>query len=185
MATPFPILITQRLRLRQIDPVDIDNVYRGLSDPEVIKYYGVSFDSREATQEQMNWFRDLEKDGTGIWWAICSPDNRIFYGAGGYNVWCKEHRKAEIGFWLLPQYWGKGFMQEAFPLICDYGFHSLGLNRIEGYVDSENRNCKRAVEKLGFKLEGTMRECEIKEGKYLNVDIYAKLKSDKLERTRM
>lgn len=69
-------------------------------------------------------------------------------------------------------------MQEAFPLICDYGFNTLNLNRIEGFVDGENINCKKAVEKLNFKFEGTMRECEIKEGKHVSVDIYSKLKSD-------
>lgn len=173
-----PQLVTRRLLLRQIERADIDHVYRGLSHPDVIKYYGVSFDSLEATEEQMAWYRDLERNGTGIWWAICSLDNRVFYGAGGFNGLSKEHRKAEIGFWLLPEFWGQGFMQEALPLICNYGFKGLGLNRIEGFVDSENSNCKRAVEKLGFKLEGTMREYEWKEGRYLNVDIYAKLKSD-------
>lgn len=69
-------------------------------------------------------------------------------------------------------------MQEAFPIICNYGFEHLNLNRIEGFVDSENKNCKKAIEKMNFKLEGTMRECEIKNGKYLNVDIYSKLKND-------
>ncbi|HWK59086.1 MAG TPA: GNAT family protein [Parapedobacter sp.] len=176
MELPFPLLTTTRLRLRQIESSDIAHIYRGLSDPKVIKYYGVSFDSLQATQEQMEWFRNLEQNKTGIWWAICSPDNRIFYGAGGFNGISREHRKAEIGFWLLPDFWGQGFMQEAFPLICGYGFERLGLNRIEGFVDSENLNCKRAIEKLGFIHEGTMRECEFKEGRYLNVDIYSKLK---------
>src|SRR5690606_5042185 len=97
-----PKLTTPRLWLRPIEPADIDHVYRGLSHPDVIKYYGVSFHSLEATQEQMAWFRDLEENGTGIWWAICSPDNRIFYGAGGFNGMSREHRKAEVGFWLLP-----------------------------------------------------------------------------------
>ena len=69
-------------------------------------------------------------------------------------------------------------MQEAFPIICNYGFEKLKLNRIEGYVESENKNCKKAIEKMNFKLEGTMREYEIKNGEYLNVDIYSKLKND-------
>lgn len=69
-------------------------------------------------------------------------------------------------------------MQEAFPLICNYGFGTLGLNRIEGFVDTENTSCKKAVEKLNFKHEGTMRNCEIKDGKFLSVAIYAKLKTD-------
>lgn len=102
----FPSLNTKRLILRQINSTDIQNIYKGLSDPEVIKYYGISFDSLEATEEQMTWYRNLEKNETGIWWAICSLDNKTFYGAGGFNNVSKEHKKAEIGFWLLPEFWG-------------------------------------------------------------------------------
>ncbi|MBW1298399.1 GNAT family N-acetyltransferase, partial [Aquimarina litoralis] len=85
-------------------------------------------------------------------------------------------QKAEIGLWLLPEYWGKGIMKEAMPLICNYAFHDLGLHRIEGFVDSENENCKRAMAKLDFNHEGTMKDCEIKDGKYISIDIYAQLK---------
>jgi ribosomal-protein-alanine N-acetyltransferase len=174
----FPTLNTERLLLRQICQDDIQNIYSALSNPAVIKYYGVSFDSLKATEEQMIWFKNLEETKTGIWWGICSKDNKIFYGAGGFNAINNEHKKAEIGFWLLPEFWGNGFMQEAFPLICYYGFHHLKLNRIEGFVDDQNQNCKKAIEKMNFKLEGTMRACEFKNGKFLNLDIYAKLKND-------
>lgn len=169
---------TERLTLRKIEHSDIKNIHKGLSHPDVIKYYGVSFHSLEATEEQMTWYRELEENETGIWWAICSTDAQIFYGAGGFNNLSKQHKKAEIGFWLLPEYWGKGLMQEAFPLICNYGFEKLDLNRIEGFIDSENYSCKKAVEKLNFKLEGIMRDCEIKDGKTLSIAIYSKLKTD-------
>ncbi|OXA75934.1 ribosomal-protein-alanine N-acetyltransferase [Flavobacterium aquidurense] len=174
----FPTLNTERLLLRQIKQEDIQSIYCGLSNPELVKYYGISFDSLESTEEQMIWYRNLEQNETGIWWAICSPDNTIFYGAGGFNNLNKELKKAEIGFWLLPEFWKNGFMQEAFPIICNYGFEKLKLNRIEGFVESENKNCKKAIEKMNFKLEGTMRECEIKNGEYINVAIYSKLKKD-------
>lgn len=169
---------TERLLLRSITPEDIQHIYKGLSHPDVIKYYGISFSSLEATEEQMIWYRELEQTETGIWWAICSPEGQTFYGAGGFNNVSKQHRKAEIGFWLLPEFWGKGLMQEAFPAICNYGFNTLCLNRIEGFVESDNASCKKAVEKLHFKHEGTMRDCEIKDGKPLSIDIYSKLKSD-------
>lgn len=169
---------TNRLLLRPIKPEDIQHIYKGLSHPDVIKFYGVSFTSLAATQEQMTWYKDLEQSGTGIWWAICSIDGEAFYGAGGFNNLNKKHQKAEIGFWLLPEFWGQGLMQEAFPLICDYGFETLGLNRIEGFVDNDNLSCKKAIEKLNFKHEGTMRDCEVKDGKFLSVDIYSKLKTD-------
>jgi len=169
---------TDRLLLRRIIPEDIENIYKGLSQPEVIKYYGISFTSLKATEEQMIWYRELEESETGIWWAICAKDGQTFYGAGGFNNLSKQHKKAEIGFWLFPEFWGKGLMQEAFPLICNYGFETLELNRIEGFVESDNINCKKAMEKLNFKHEGTMRDCEVKDGKFLSIDIYSKLKTD-------
>lgn len=63
------------------------------------------------------------------------------------------------------------------PLICYYGFHKLGLHRIEGIVETENKNCKSAMAKLDFQHEGTMKECEIKNGKFISLDIYAKVKT--------
>jgi ribosomal-protein-alanine N-acetyltransferase len=176
MTTTEITINTNRLLLRQFVDTDIENVFKGLSHPKIIKHYGISFDSLEATKEQMTWFADLEKDGTGIWFAVCSLDNKTFYGAGGLNSLSKEHKKAEIGFWLLPDFWGQGIMKEAMPLICDYGFDKLGLHRIEGFVEAENTNCKKAMAKLDFRHEGTMKDCEIKNGKFISLDIYAKLK---------
>lgn len=175
MTAEFPQIKTNRLLFRQFEDNDLEKVFEGLSHPDVIKYYGISFNSLEATKEQMSWFTDLEKYKTGIWWAICSADNKTFYGAGGLNDMKKEHRRAEIGFWLLPEFWRQGIMTEAIPLICNYGFNTLGLHRIEGFVDSENINCKQALAKLAFKHEGTMVDCEISKGKFISLDIYAKL----------
>ncbi len=177
MTTDFPIIKTERLLLRQFVDSDLENVFKGLSHPDIIKYYGVSFQTLEATKEQMTFFADLEKNETGIWWAVCSADNKKFYGAGGLNSLSKEHKKAEIGFWLISDFWGKGIMKESMPLICDFGFDNLELHRIEGFVESENMNCKNAMAKLDFQYEGTMKECEIKNGKFISLDIYAKVKT--------
>jgi ribosomal-protein-alanine N-acetyltransferase len=173
----FPIIETGRFTLRQFTDDDLGNVYQGLSHPDVIRYYGVSFDSLEATKEQMEWFKDLEAEEKGIWWAIVSKDRQIFYGAGGLNSLDKANHKAEIGFWLLPEYWGQGIMKEAMPRICDYAFTRLGLHRIEGFVDSQNKNCKNGLAKLDFHYEGTMRDCEHKNGEYISIDIYACINS--------
>ena len=172
----FKELNTNRFVLRQFKDEDIENVFKGLSHPDVIKYYGISFETIEATQEQMDWFANNEKNGTGIWWAIYGKDDNVFYGAGGLNDIIKEHRKAEVGFWLLKEFWGKGIMIEVMPKIIEFGFEQLALNRIEGFVDSENQNCKKALSKLNFNYEGCMRDCEVKNGNYISLDIYAILK---------
>lgn len=167
-----------KLLLRQFVESDIENVFKGISHPDIIKHYGVTYNSLASTREQMNWFANLEEEGTGMWLAVCSFDNKIFYGAGGLNDLSKEHKKAEIGFWLLTDFWGKGIMAEAIPLICNYGFDKLGLHRIEGFVESDNTNCKNAMAKLDFQYEGTMKDCEIKNGKFISLDIYSKIKAE-------
>ena len=178
MKDRFPILESERTSLRQFKDSDIDNVFKGLSHPDIIKYYGVSYSSIEATKEQMVWFSDLEKNGTGIWWAVCSKQDNKFLGAGGLNNLSEENKKAEIGFWLLPENWRQGLMTEIIPVILNYAFNNLGLHRIEGFVESENKNCKKALAKLEFNFEGTMKECEIKNGKFISLDIYSKIRSD-------
>jgi ribosomal-protein-alanine N-acetyltransferase len=118
----------------------------------------------------MIWFTDKKQ----MWWAICSIDNQTFYGAGGLNDINEKENKAEIGLWLLPEFWGKGIMKETIPIISDYGFNQLKLNRIEGFVETENTNCKKAISKLDYQHEKTMKDCEIKNGKLISVDLYAK-----------
>lgn len=164
------IIKTDRLLLREITDLDLDNIFKGLSNPQVIKHYGISFDSLEATKEQMCWFADEKQ----MWWAICSLDNQTFYGAGGLNDIDENEEKAEIGLWLLPEHWGKGIMKEALPLITSFGFEQLHLDRIEGFVETDNSNCKKAMSKLDFQLEKTLMDFEIKNGASINVDVYAK-----------
>jgi len=79
----------------------------------------------------MRFFADIEKN-TEIWWAVCSLDKNPSYGAGGLSSLSKEHKKAEIGFWLFAEFWKKGIMTELVPIICNYGFKngnftSLGI----------------------------------------------------------
>ena len=167
----FPTIKTNRLLLREITDLDLENIFKGLSNPAVIQYYGISFNSLEATKEQLIWFADQKQQ----WWAICALDNKTFYGAGGLNSIDKKEGKAEIGLWLLPEFWGKGILKEVLPIITNYGFEKLKLNRIEGFVETDNLNCKNAMAKLDFVNEGTMKDCEIKNGKLISVDVYAKM----------
>lgn len=172
----FPIIETERLILRQIVESDLQNIFKGLSDPMVTQYYGISFETLEATKEQMVWFRELEEKKTGRWWAVCTKEEGLFCGAGGFNDWSRQHKKAEIGFWLLPQFWGKGYLKEAMSQIMDHGFNEMNMHRIEGYVDANNTKCKSAIDKVEMVHEGTMRECEMKGNEFVSIAIYSKLK---------
>ena len=172
MNKDFPVFNTGRLLLRQFNDSDLENVFLGLSHPQVIKYYGVHFNTLEDTKKQIQWFSDIEKDGTGIWWAVCSADNSIFYGAAGLYYFDRKDKKAELGFWLMPEFWGRGIMSESLPLAMLFGFKEMNLARIEAEVETENEQSKRVLEKLKFTSLQTKKNCEIKNGKYISLDVY-------------
>ncbi|MBM3115439.1 GNAT family N-acetyltransferase [Jeongeupia naejangsanensis] len=172
----FPTLETARFVLREFVQQDIDAVFRGLSHPQVIAHYGVSYATLDDTQEQMDWFRQIVAEQSGIWWAIADAGTpEVLYGACGFNDRHHEHRHADIGYWLLPEYWGHGVMRECLPAVLDYGFGALALHRVAAEVEPENVRSSALLADLGFVHEGTRRECEFKEGDFLDLADYALL----------
>ncbi|WP_200912241.1 GNAT family N-acetyltransferase [Pedobacter sp. Leaf216] len=120
-------LYNDRFLLRQFSNDDLTDVFKGLSHPDVIRYYGVSYDNLEETNAQLTWFNELQKNETGIWWAICDKKSLTFFGAIGINDLNTFEEKAEIGFWLLPEYWGLGIINESARFVCSYAFENLNL----------------------------------------------------------
>lgn len=86
-----------------------------------------------------------------------------------------EHNKAEIGFWLLPQYWHKGYSLEALQAVMEFWTNEKGLHRMEAFVEPENEASCRLLEKAGFAREGLMRDCEIKNGRYISLVVYGRI----------
>ncbi|EQM70201.1 GNAT family protein [Pseudomonas tohonis] len=172
----FPTLETPRFRLREITLADTRAIFAGLSHPQVIRYYGVSYATLEATRVQMDWYRSLLRERTGIWWGICTPDNPAhLIGACGYHEWDHGHRCAELGYWLLPEYWGGGVMRECLEAVIAHAFVAMRLHRIEAVVDLENPASSGLLRRLGFTHEGVRRECEYKDGRYLSLDCFGLL----------
>ena len=64
-------------------------------------------------------------------------------------------------------------MPEAASCIIKHAVEQMKLHRIYAYVETENQNSKKVLQKLGFEFEGTMKECEIKNGEWIDLEIYA------------
>jgi len=176
---PFVEMTTSRFRLRRIVPADIGRVFEGLSDPRVIAHYGVSYDSLEATQRQMDWFEQIHAAGTGVWWGICEQgDDDALIGACGLNDIVAAHGRGELGYWLLPGYWGRGIATECVGAVLEYAFGAMALHRVGADVDLDNHASRRLLERLGFQLEGVRRSYERKGGAHIDLMNYARLASD-------
>ncbi|MBD9656459.1 GNAT family N-acetyltransferase [Pseudomonas sp. PDM12] len=173
----FPEFSFADCKLRCIRADDIEQVYAGLSDPRVIAHYGVSYSSLAATREQMLWYAQLLADEAGIWWALADNDD-VLIGACGFNDWHHEYRRIEMGYWLLPDYWRRGLLQQALPCILRHALQAMGVHRIHLDIEPENVASWRLAEKLGFSREGTLRDVEYKDGRYLSLHQYSLLASD-------
>lgn len=175
----FPELCTPTHRLRRILQSDRAALYAGLSHPEVVAHYGISYDSEERCQEQLDWYRYMEQAHSGYWWAICTPDqpDQLIGACGIYEI-DHHNRNADIGYWLLPDYWHQGIMQSCLHSILDYGFHQLGLHRIEAEVEPDNIASIKLIQKLGFHQEGQRRQVALRQHRFTDLHIYGLLAAE-------
>ena len=174
----WPELKTERLLLQQVLPEDQQFIFEGLSHPEVIPFFGVRYDSFEATAKQMEWYAKAYEEGTGGPWKILDKASGEKMGVVAYYFYKAEHKKAEVGFWIFPQYWNKGFISEALKAVINYCQTEKRIHRLEAFVEEGNAASSKVLEKAGFQYEGTMRDCEIKDGRYISLHVYALLSGE-------
>lgn len=90
---------------------------------------------------------------------------------------------ANLGYWRVTDPVGKGIATTAARLVCSYAFRKLGLNRIEIVVEVGNDSSMRVAEKLGGKLEGTLRGKIPRDGAFFDACIYSVLPGDLINPT--
>ena len=84
--------------------------------------------------------------------------------------------KAELGYVLAREMWGRGYATAAVGEAVRRGFDDLSVQRIEAFVDPDNLASQRVLEKNGFQLEGYLRECILHKGKIRDRLLYARVK---------
>ena len=172
--TPFPILTTSRLVLRKITTDDVPELFIIRSDERIMKHIDRP---RAKTNEDVNAFINLinnfEKNNDAINWAICFKDNPKLIGNVCFWRIEKENYRAEIGYTLHYDYWGKGIMNEVIKEVINYGFKEMKLHSIEANINPENEASAKLLEKNKFTREAYHKENYFFEGKFLDTVIYS------------
>jgi ribosomal-protein-alanine N-acetyltransferase len=174
----FQALATERLLLRRVKEEDLSFIHQGLSNKEVTQYMLIHFPTLEATKEQLHYYEDQYASGNGCYWVIQLKLTNTPVGVIGLNNIKLEHRRAELGYWLLPEHQQQGYTVEAAQEVLSYCFKSMELNRVEADTETENLKSSRVLEKLGFQKEGVFRSYEINNGKFIDLARYALLKNE-------
>ncbi len=105
--------------------------------------------------------------------------NHNIVGLIGFEAINNYRKKAELGYWLCPEYQGMGIMKMASSLALKFGFEKYSFNRIEIKCACNNIRSIKIAEYLGFTYEGTERDGELlSDGEFTNVCVYSMLKRE-------
>jgi ribosomal-protein-alanine N-acetyltransferase len=177
------VLTTPRLTLRPLRPADAAAVFALHADREGMRYWSTPPWDDPALAEAMVQ-RDLEGMPAGDHLRLAlerASDGRLV-GLCSLFAFHLPSRRAEMGYLLARDCWGQGLMHEALCTLLDYGFGVLDLNRVEADIDPRNAASERTLRRLGFALEGTLRERWIVAGEVSDTGLYGLLRRDWLAR---
>ena len=155
-------LETSRLILRRFEEEDTETAYRvWTGDPKVTKYLRWDY-HRSLAQTRAVGQSWLKKYSDPQWyhWVIVPKEEGFPIGTiSAANIY-NETDTVEVGFCIGSEYWGLGYITEAFAAVIEFFFEEVGANRIEAKYVPGNKASRRVMEKCGLTFEGTLRSSD-------------------------
>lgn len=154
------------VRFRAYNKEDIPVVYEYINDPEVKRFLmpGIPFPMR--IEEEYKWFDSQTAFGDTYNFAIEILKEGKYAGGCGINSIDWKNRYATVGIFLGRPYWGKGYGTDAMKVLLKFIFEEMNLNKIILITYSFNERAIACYQKVGFKIEGILREQIFRDGCY-------------------
>jgi len=151
-------LRTKHLTLRRISSLDVEIVRALHSESRVMAMIGgtrpVEFTQSEVEKMSQHW----AQHGFGPWIVRDAISNR-FVGIGGlFQARIEETQEIELGYMLIPEFWGQGLATEVARASVHIGFSILNLPSLVSFAVPTNLPSLRIMEKLGFAFERDFRD---------------------------
>jgi RimJ/RimL family protein N-acetyltransferase len=151
MEPPDPRLTDGVVTLRPADERDLGAIERGITDPDVIRWFGQpTMSAREVLElNRSRWI-----DGAGPTFAVCAPDDRCVG-----HVWVNVGigARGAVGYWLLPEARGQGLATRAVRLISEWAYRGMAVTGLHLVTERGNLASRRVAERSGFQREGLAR----------------------------
>ena len=177
---PIPHLVGERVSLRPYRDADADALLALYGDAEVTRWW-----SHEPWSERQQAIEYLEKrvrrdrENSEFYpWAIAANSDDALIGTATLFEIDHTHRRGMIGYVLSPSMQGHGYAGDALRLLLEFAWTTLDLQRIEADTDPENTASRRLLERLGFRLEGSMRKRWFVHGAWHDTSWYGLLRED-------
>lgn len=159
-------LVGEKVRLRPTTGEDATDAYRLVRDEAVLRWllWDGPADEAELSGTFRRWQTEL-KTGESYNFSIERVEEPGLIGCIGPRL-VTHPQQADVGYWLGGPYWNNGYMTEAIRLVCHFSFEYLGVVRVYASVLVGNIGSRRALEKNGFSVDGTLRSHVIKRGEW-------------------
>lgn len=172
-----PPLETDRIVLRQLTEEDLDFIYEIFSREETNRYVADDPVKDMAGAKELYDKFIRPKPYLFRLGLFLRETGKSIGTIGLYGIKTEDFR-AVMGFDLLKEYWGMGYMTEAGKALIDYAFRELGLNRIQASADADNIRSIATIERMGFTREGIMRQKDFYKGAFHDDVVYSVLRQD-------
>ena len=172
-------LTTERLVLRRLAAADAAALFDIFSDPEVMRYWSSA--AWSSTEQADKYIASADEDiasGAGLRLGITLASSGQLVGQAALYRFDQQNLRCDVGYALGRAHWGHGYLTEALEALLGHGFAVLDLNRVEADIDPRNGASAKALERMGFRLEGLMRERWIVAGEVCDTAFYGLLRSD-------
>ena len=118
----------------------------------------------------------LSTDENEVFAFAITVDNKVVGSIGVFRQENIHRLTAELGYYIAEEYWCRGIMTEAVRQTCEYVFDKSNIIRIYAEPFAYNIASCRVLEKAGFQYEGTLRDNAVKNGKVIDMKMYALIK---------
>lgn len=169
----IPVLTTQRLVLRPFRMDDAPAVARMLLTPHIAEHT-LNFPHPYPPGFAEDWIsrhRAWAERGIHLQWAITLRDGTPV-GAIGMAL-SADPPHGDIGYWIGPDFWNRGYATEATRAVIAYGFGTLRLPRIQATCFVENEASARVLQKAGMAEEAVLADHLLKDGVPRDVRLFA------------
>lgn len=180
-----PEILTPRLHLVVPTPSMAEQLFRAVeADRERLQRFLPWVPHIKTLADEENWLRQVQAkwtDNSEYNYAIFTKETSDFAGAVSFIKVRYEHRRGEIGYWLVDRFEGQGLMSEATEALTQEIFR-CGFNRVEIRCSTLNGRSAGVPRRLGFVHEGTVRSEYFVNGAYHDSLIWGKLNPQKNSR---
>lgn len=136
-------------------------------------------DQSTSSEQTLQFIRtSLEQFARNQGFSAAIWVDRQVAGAIGFHKVNWPNRKVEIGYWISRRFEGKGLVTDCCRALLRYGFHEWQLNRVEIHCATGNPRSAAVAKRLGFTLEGTLRQAQLLHGQYHDLFVFGMLAND-------